>query len=79
MSLYLVILFKELYMFRAFLTHPHEFLHCMVSLVYGKLLYKVLYINIYKFLYDVASSWIPVYIIHEGNSENKVPYFIATK
>jgi hypothetical protein len=30
MSLYLVILFKQLYMFRAFLAHP-QFLHCMVS------------------------------------------------
>jgi hypothetical protein len=31
MSLYLIILFEQLYMFRAFLTHPQEFLHCMVS------------------------------------------------
>jgi hypothetical protein len=31
MSLYLVILFKQLYMFRAFLVHPQEFLHSMVS------------------------------------------------
>jgi hypothetical protein len=31
MSLYLVILFKQLYMFRAFFVHLQEFLHCMVS------------------------------------------------
>jgi hypothetical protein len=31
MSLYLVILFKQLSMFRTFLAHPQEFLHCMVS------------------------------------------------
>jgi hypothetical protein len=31
MSLYLVILFKQLYMFRAFLAHSQELLYCMVS------------------------------------------------
>jgi hypothetical protein len=32
----LVILFKQLYVFWAFLAHP-QFLHCMVSCSYGKL------------------------------------------